>query len=157
MRRRFESLCHYQCTCRSYSLSLSTCTSTYTYNFEAALAVMYIYICMWCVLSHVLSQRADLEAGKKPDKVMGAQAHKRSVAALQRQIASQEKRLEEVSESAVVTRLRGEQCYGTCSYAGIYTEGESEAFTTVHVSLENLPLPSDTHQLFMYKVGVVLC
>ena len=42
-------------------------------------------------------QRADLEAGKKPDKVVGAQAHKRTVAALQKQIAAQEKKVSEVS------------------------------------------------------------
>lgn len=46
-------------------------------------------------------QRADLEAGKKPDKVMGAQAHKRTVAALQKQIAAQEKKLEEVQTCTV--------------------------------------------------------
>ena len=45
---------------------------------------------------HTYIQRADLEAGKKPDKVMGAQAHKRTVAALQKQIAVQEKKMEEV-------------------------------------------------------------
>ena len=103
---------------------------------------------MWCVLL----QRADLEAGKKPDKVMGAQAHKRSVTALQRQIASQEKRLEEVSECAVQWSLDsgGEQCCGTCSYAGTQRV-KVKHVTTVHVSLENLPLPRDTHQLFMYK------
>ena len=48
-------------------------------------------------------QRADLEAGRKPDKVMGAQAHKRTVTALQRQIAAQEKRVEEVSWGLVGT------------------------------------------------------
>ena len=49
-----------------------------------------------CRVSHA-AQRADLEAGKKPDKVMGAQAHKRTVAALQKQIATQDKRVEEVA------------------------------------------------------------
>lgn len=41
-------------------------------------------------------KRADLEAGKKPDKVMGAQAHKRTVAALQKQIGAQQRKVEEV-------------------------------------------------------------
>ena len=36
-------------------------------------------------------KRGDLVAGKKPDKVAGAQAHKRMVAALEKQIAAQEK------------------------------------------------------------------
>jgi hypothetical protein len=40
-------------------------------------------------------KRADLEAGKRPDKVMGAQAHKRTVAALQKQIVVQEKKVVE--------------------------------------------------------------
>ena len=44
-----------------------------------------------------VSQRAEFEAGKKPDRVMGAQTHKRAVAALQKQIAAQQKRVEEVS------------------------------------------------------------
>lgn len=39
---------------------------------------------------------ADLAAGKKPDKVMGAQAHQRRVAILKKQIATQEKRVQEV-------------------------------------------------------------
>lgn len=39
---------------------------------------------------------ADLAAGKKPDKVMGAQAHQRRVAVLKKQIATQEKRVQEV-------------------------------------------------------------
>lgn len=39
---------------------------------------------------------ADLAAGKKPDKVMGAQAHQRRVAVLKKQIAAQEKRLQEI-------------------------------------------------------------
>ena len=39
---------------------------------------------------------ADLAAGKKPDKVMGAQAHQRRVAVLKKQIATQEKRAQEV-------------------------------------------------------------
>ena len=41
-------------------------------------------------------KRADLAAGKKPDKASGAQAHKRMVAALEKQIAIQEKKCEEV-------------------------------------------------------------
>ena len=41
-------------------------------------------------------QRADLASGKKSDKVMGAQAHKRMMAALQKQIAIQEKKCQEV-------------------------------------------------------------
>lgn len=41
-------------------------------------------------------KRADLAAGKKPDKASGAQAHKRMVAALEKQIALQEKKCEEV-------------------------------------------------------------
>ena len=49
-----------------------------------------------CVCVCVCVQRADLEAGKKPDKVMGAQAHKRAVAALEKQIAVQQKKVEEV-------------------------------------------------------------
>ena len=48
-------------------------------------------------MCRVSAQRADLEAGKKPDKVMGAQVHKRTVAALQKQIAAQEKRVDEVA------------------------------------------------------------
>ena len=44
-------------------------------------------------------KRADLVAGKKPDKASGAQAHKRMVAALEKQIAMQEKKCEEVSHS----------------------------------------------------------
>jgi hypothetical protein len=43
-------------------------------------------------------KRADLAAGKKPDKASGAQAHKRMVAALEKQIAIQEKKSEEVTE-----------------------------------------------------------
>ena len=43
-------------------------------------------------------KRADLAAGKKPDKASGAQAHKRMVAALEKQIAIQEKKCEEVRE-----------------------------------------------------------
>ena len=39
---------------------------------------------------------ADLAAGKKPDKVQGAQAHQRRVAILKKQIATQEKRVQEV-------------------------------------------------------------
>jgi hypothetical protein len=39
---------------------------------------------------------ADLAAGKKPDKVMGAQAHQRRVAVLKKQITAQEKRAQEV-------------------------------------------------------------
>ena len=42
-------------------------------------------------------QRADLEAGKKPDKAAGAQAHQRTVASLQKQIGMQEKKCQEVS------------------------------------------------------------
>ena len=41
-------------------------------------------------------KRADLAAGKKPDKASGAQAHKRMVAALEKQIAIQEKKCEAV-------------------------------------------------------------
>ena len=41
-------------------------------------------------------KRADLAAGKKPDKASGAQAHKRMVAALEKQIAKQETKWEEV-------------------------------------------------------------
>ena len=41
---------------------------------------------------------ADLAAGKKPDKVMGAQAHQRRVAILKKQIATQEKKVQEVRE-----------------------------------------------------------
>ena len=44
-------------------------------------------------------KRADLAAGKKPDKASGAQAHKRMVAALEKQIAMQEKKCGEVSLS----------------------------------------------------------
>lgn len=39
---------------------------------------------------------ADLAAGKKPDKVMGLQAHQRRVAVLRKQIAAQEKRVQDV-------------------------------------------------------------
>ena len=42
-------------------------------------------------------KRADLEAGKKPDKVAGAQAHARMMAALEKQIAGQEKKCQDVS------------------------------------------------------------
>ena len=41
---------------------------------------------------------ADLAAGKKPDKVVGAQAHQRRVAVLGKQIATQEKKLQEVRQ-----------------------------------------------------------
>ena len=71
-------------------------------------------MCAYIVL-YVL-QRADLEAGKKPDKVLGAQAHKRSVAALQKQIAAQEKRLEEVSECSDHL-TQGPSCVSHC---GVY-------------------------------------
>lgn len=40
-------------------------------------------------------KRADLEAGKKPDKAAGAQAHQRTVASLQKQIGMQEKKCQE--------------------------------------------------------------
>lgn len=41
---------------------------------------------------------ADLAAGKRPDKVMGAQAHQRRVAILRKQITTQEKKVQEVRE-----------------------------------------------------------
>ena len=44
-------------------------------------------------------KRADLVAGKKPDKASGVQAHKRMVAALEKQIAVQEKKCEEVGST----------------------------------------------------------
>ena len=50
-----------------------------------------------CGTQHAINvQRADLEAGKKPDKVVGAQAHQRMVAALKKQLAVQEKKCQEV-------------------------------------------------------------
>ena len=48
------------------------------------------------MVSEYEEKRAGLEAGKKPDKVVGAQAHARMVAALEKQIALQEKKCTEV-------------------------------------------------------------
>ena len=46
--------------------------------------------------SEYAEKSADLAAGRKPDKVLGAQAHQRRVAILEKQIATQEKRVQEV-------------------------------------------------------------
>ena len=49
---------------------------------------------------------ADLAAGRKPDKVVGAQAHQRRVAVLGKQITTQEKRLQEVRAGMGRERVR---------------------------------------------------
>ncbi len=46
--------------------------------------------------SEYAEKSADLAAGRKPDKVLGAQAHQRRMAALQKQIATQEKKIQDV-------------------------------------------------------------
>lgn len=46
--------------------------------------------------SEYAEKSADLAAGKKPDKVQGAQAHQRRVAVLEKQITAQQKRVQEV-------------------------------------------------------------
>ena len=46
--------------------------------------------------SEYAEKSADLAAGRKPDKVQGAQAHQRRVTALQKQIAGGEKKVQEV-------------------------------------------------------------
>ncbi len=48
------------------------------------------------MVSEYEEKKAGLEAGKRPDKVAGAQSHARMVAALEKQIALQEKRCQEV-------------------------------------------------------------
>ena len=47
--------------------------------------------------SEYAEKSADLAAGKKPDKVLGVQAHQRRVGMMEKQIAAQEKRVKEVS------------------------------------------------------------
>ena len=49
------------------------------------------------MVSDYEERRAGLEAGKRPDKVAGAQSHARMVAALEKQITLQGKKCDEVS------------------------------------------------------------
>jgi len=56
--------------------------------------------------SQYAEKSADLAAGRKPDKVLGAQAHQRRMTSLQKQINTQKKKIQEVGGAGACCRDR---------------------------------------------------